>query len=413
MEVEPPQVQPPLALDTTEEDKDQMKLDKCKHVPVPDMAIDHDLRDKPFKDWPQDAKRRKLLDDVPLSIKAKFIGTPSAETAAVYFNEQIGKKQLPLLGMCCAVDVEYDEIKDTYLVRNDDAWIGSVQKDAMSKLLGVRVVAARAHVQPRRRLMNTKIPKKNIRRLTIMLNSDGKTKLHDDTGIGSRKMAEEWKGVTVYYNAQDTLDTKQVCFLDTPCGMIPFWMTPEEQDDVKHIYECWKQVYTLQLKAGAKELDPRLFNAIERAAFNESDAEEWHQWIKNRVVKPLTAYEERQVPKDKIFSSPLRFVRTNKGEKTKALKAKSRLVVPGHRDPDLGEFRTDSPTTSTLAVQVTAAVAVSMDWEGETFDVSTAFLSGKETSRNVYLRAPKEGLPAVEGHKAIKPLGVLELLKGA
>ena len=64
--------------------------------------------------------------------------------------------------------------------------------------------------------------------------------------------------------------------------------------------------YTLQLKAGAKELDPRLFNAIERAAFNESDAEEWHQWTKNRVVKPLTAYEERQVPKDKIFSSPFK-----------------------------------------------------------------------------------------------------------
>ena len=79
------------------------------------------------------------------------------------------------------------------------------------------------------------------------------------------------------------------------------------------------------------------------------------------------------------------------------LKAKSRLVVPGHKDPDLGEFRTDSPTTSTLAVQVTAAIAVSMDWEGETFDVSTAFLSGKETTRNVYVRAPKDGLPAVEG----------------
>ena len=35
----------------------------------------------------------ELLDDVPMSIKAKFVGTPSAEIAAVYFNEQIGKKQ--------------------------------------------------------------------------------------------------------------------------------------------------------------------------------------------------------------------------------------------------------------------------------------------------------------------------------
>ena len=184
-------------------------------------------------------------------------------------------------------------------------------------------------------------------------------------------------------------------------------------ENAEQIYACWKQVYTLQLKAGAKELDPKFFNAFEKAEFNKSDAEEWSQWIKNKVVRPLTVIEERQVPKDKIFSSPLRFVRTNKGEKAKALKAKSRLVVPGHKDPDLGEFRTDSPTTSTLAVQVAATIAASKDWEGETFDVSTAFLSGKETDRNVYIRAPKDGLPSVEGQKGIKPLAVLELLKGA
>ncbi len=112
--------------------------------------------------------------------------------------------------MCCAVDIEYDEINKTYIVRNDNAWLGSVQKDNMAKLLGVRVIAARAHVQPRRGLMNTRIPKRNVGRLTIMINSEGKTKLHDDAGIGSRKMAEEWEGVTVYYNAQDTLDTKEI-----------------------------------------------------------------------------------------------------------------------------------------------------------------------------------------------------------
>ena len=59
-----------------------------------------------------------------------------------------------------------------------------------SNLLGIRVKAARAHVQPRRRFMHTKIPKKNVRRLTVMVNNEGKTKLHDDAGIGSRKMDE-------------------------------------------------------------------------------------------------------------------------------------------------------------------------------------------------------------------------------
>ena len=135
--------------------------------------------------------------------------------------------------------------------------------------------------------------------------------------------------------------------------------------------------------------------------------------IKNKVVRVLTPYEERQVPKDKIFTSPMRFVRTNKGDNVKELKAKSRLVVPGHKDPELGEFRTDSPTTSTLAVQVAVRIAVSKSWPGETFDVSTAFLSGKETSRQVYVRAPTEGLPAAEGEKSVRPRGLLEILKGA
>ncbi len=105
-------------------------------------------------------------------------------------------------------------------------------------------------------------------------------------------------------------------------------------DDVKHIYQCWKQVYSQQMRAAIQELDPIFFDAIERAAFNKSDAEGWYQWTKNRVVSPLTKQEEREVPKDKIFSSLLRFVRTDKGEKTKALKANVRLVVPDHKDPD-------------------------------------------------------------------------------
>ena len=87
--------------------------------------------------------------------------------------------------------------------------------------------------------------------------------------------------------------------------------------------------------------------------------------------------------------------------------------MPGHKDPELGDFRRDIPTTSTLAVQVAVSVAVSKSWPGETFDVSTAFLSGKATTRQVYVRAPGEGLPAVEDEKAVRPRGLLEILKGA
>ena len=109
----------------------------------------------------------------------------------------------------------------------------------------------------------------------------------------------------------------------------------------------------------------------------------------------------------------MRFVRTNRSKNPEVLEAKSRLIVPGHLDPQLGTFRTDSPTTSPLAISLCVTVAVSKKWEGVTFDVSTAFLSGQPTTRKVYIRAPKEGLPAAEGQPKVAPGRLLEIVKGA
>ena len=45
--------------------------------------------------------------------------------------------------------------------------------------------------------------------------------------------------------------------------------------------------------------------------------------------------------------------------------------------------------------------------------VRKAFLIGKVLDREAYARAPKEGLPVVEGAEAVRPYGLLEVLKGA
>ena len=121
-----------------------------------------------------------------------------------------------------------------------------------------------------------------------------------------------------------------------------------------------------------------------------------------------------KVPRDQIFASPLRYVRVVKGDPEGTdWKPKSRLVIPGHLDPQLGEFRTDSPTASALAISVCTAIAVSLGWQGQTFDVAIAFLSGEKTERQVYIRAPREGLPAAAGTDSISPLRIKEALKGA
>ena len=81
---------------------------------------------------------------------------------------------------------------------------------------------------------------------------------------------------------------------------------------------------------------------------------------------------------------------------TDDIEAKSRLVIPGHLDPQIGLFRIDAPTTSPLAVMVCATIAISLDWSFEVFDIMTAFLSGMRMERELYVRAPTEGLPSLQ-----------------
>ena len=169
------------------------------------------------------------------------------------------------------------------------------------------------------------------------------------------------------------------------------------------------EVMLLKLKQNGKELDPKYFDEKEKAEFQASDAKEWQQWIRNRVVRRLTKAEEAKIPRRQIFRGPLRMVRVNK----QTLIAKSRLVVPGHRDPGLGHFRSDSPTATLQAVRVSKATAVRNGWKGWSFDVTTAYLSGENLQRNVYARAPEEGLPAVDEEPAVSGGELMQILHSA
>ncbi|CAE7814472.1 unnamed protein product [Symbiodinium microadriaticum] len=119
------------------------------------------------------------------------------------------------------------------------------------------------------------------------------------------------------------------------------------------------EVFLFKMKANGKELDPKHFDADERNAFRDLDLKELAAWMENDVV-PLCA--------DFL---PKKFVRVNKSKPGDSkLNAKSRLVIPGHVDPDLGALRTA--------------------W---LFDVSTAFLSGKHVGRDLFVRPPGDLQP--------------------
>ena len=122
---------------------------------------------------------------------------------------------------------------------------------------------------------------------------------------------------------------------------------------------------------------------------------------------------------DRIFSVPSRFVRTNKSKSDDELLAKSRLVLPGHVDPDKskpledGGFRTDAPTAPQLGLHILLSKAVRNRWRLRTFDVKTAFLSGEEHGREIYFRPPREGLPGVPPGCLIKVIKGIYGLKEA
>ena len=75
------------------------------------------------------------------------------------------------------------------------------------------------------------------------------------------------------------------------------------------------------------------------------------------VVRPY--WVEDKIDKRSIINVPMRYSRTNRGEGG-ALVAKSRLAITGHTDPTIGLYRTDAPTTSHLAMLLTAVIAINI-----------------------------------------------------
>ena len=53
-----------------------------------------------------------------------------------------------------------------------------------------------------------------------------------------------------------------------------------------------------------------------------------------------------------------------------SVQPESRVIIPGHLDPQIGTYRTDAPTTSWVAVQIAVTIAASLNMPGETVYLS-------------------------------------------
>ena len=362
---------------------------------------------KPEEEGYQQRLRRHLQDDLPLCMK---------RPAEVPLEEEQARRKFR------SAFFNYTMVAtSTSTAGRANEWASRQEVRRLAALLNLPVVGARYHHMPRKRFHPPPTGKKRAR-ITVMLSEEvGSAMVCQESALEveehpRRRGAHEWKGVTLFVKEDDSVESG-LAVVELPDGVyevhvsdLEKWnqIRAGEEDD-----QAYFEAYLLMNKMNGKELDPRHFSTEEKETFDKSDAKEWASWIKNRVVRRLTPEEAALVDKRLVFKAPARMVRTNKGALQGVLQAKSRLVIPGHLDPHLGEFRSDAPTTLWSAVQLAKGIAATRRWSATTFDVATAFLSGKEVSREVYIKAPPEGLPVCEGERAVEPNELLRVCKSA
>jgi len=144
-------------------------------------------------------------------------------------------------------------------------------------------------------------------------------------------------------------------------------------------------------------------------------SQEWKEAFKEPLIKAIKIYFDHDamegVSRDKVIDPKRilssRFVLTNKGGgKLETAILKGRLVLGGHRDPDVGKFPTLAPTAAALAHNLINFISVQMGWVVHYEDVSSAFLQGKHLprEREIYVRIPK-GYPDYIEHYIRSKLG--------
>jgi len=377
-------------------------------VPVPPDDEEEWLEE--FRKLSEEDRRKMALDDVPLTLKRKQVPVDPAQAEAA-----VKKLRANFCAQVAATTV-YGSLQNE--------WVSRYEVEILKQLTGLPVTAARIHRTPRKRFQ--KPPKMVSRsRPSILIGKDPANTFivnEDEADVKQnprRRASFLWKGMTIFYKTAKE-DEKEPIYIQLPDGLYRADMTAQDAQDFEALWTeevrdlLTTEALLLKMKQGGKELGPSYFDKKEKAAFDAADVKEWSEWIKNGVIERVSPAEAARIPKASIFRAPLRMLRVNKQtNQLLPLVAKSRLIVPGHLDPQLGEFRTDSPTCPQAAVRAAKSVAAARGWGGTIFDVTTAFLSGKHLQRQVYIRAPREGLPPAEGWTAVEPGELLRILKSA
>ena len=144
----------------------------------------------------------------------------------------------------------------------------------------------------------------------------------------------------------------------------------------------------------------------EKEYYVEAEKKQWAEHLHYGACRPLNRQETekvyQEVPRERILTSRFAYRDKNKAKRredsTIPVKAKARLCIGGHRDPDLkaGMLVTKAPTATKLALSTLLFIAGQLQWKIAAGDVEAAFLNGNEARRNLYFSQPARGLPGIE-----------------
>ena len=144
--------------------------------------------------------------------------------------------------------------------------------------------------------------------------------------------------------------------------------------------------------------------------FRAAEVTQWNERLSFDALAPLTTGQSdevrRRVDPSRILRSrwayrDKNYARRREGDQV-PWKCKSRLVIAGHTDPDLGveALSTDAPTLSRAGLaclmQKVANGSVFADsWHMAAGDIRCAFLTGSYLTRELYIHQPPTGFPGM------------------
>ncbi|CAE7232220.1 RE2 [Symbiodinium sp. CCMP2456] len=156
-------------------------------------------------------------------------------------------------------------------------------------------------------------------------------------------------------------------------------------------------------KALEKEIPWSIIPENQRDGFRQAERTQYDEHLQHGALQPLSVEASREVLRtkhDRVLGSRFayrdKYWSKRKEQPEIGWKHKARLVIAGHRDPDLmSGLSTHAPTVSRQGILLLLQILASnlhRGWTGHAGDVTAAFLCGEELTRELYLRQPRSGL---------------------